>query len=226
MKNPKNISIKKDPGSGTSNSDSAHNTHEIDRVKASKKYENVDEKEIWEEFKKHSESAFIHIYVKYYSELINFGRQFTNDRSIIEDIIQNLFIHLRERRSGLPKLKSSIRSYLFQCLKRKFFDYKKTAKYAFPIESDTPFEIVIAEDTRMIMEQNSRERTEKLKHSISKLNARQREVIYYYYYKNLSYEEIKTLMDFGNVKSVRNFVYKTVTLLKKFIVILLLFCVN
>lgn len=191
--------------------------HWIDRVKTSKRYENADEKLVWEAFKRGDEAAFIHIYIRYFNELLNFGRQFARDKTVIEDIIQNTFIHLRDKRQTLPPLKSSIRLFLFQCFKRKFFDHQKVRKHILSTETELPFEIVLAEDARMIIDQNYQEKLEKLERSIKKLNSRQREIIYYYYYNNFTYEEIKSLMGFGNIKSVRNFVYKTIALLKKFI---------
>lgn len=202
---------------------------QIDGISSSKKYKDADDKKIWNDFNDGNEAAFIHVYVKYFGELLNFGFQFTRDKNLIEDIIQNLFIHLRNKRPSLPKLKSSIRLYLFQCLKRRFLDHQKTNRYVLNGKncSDTVFEVLLAKDTHMIDDQNHQERVEKLRKSIEKLNIKQREIIYYFYYKDFTYEEIKIMMGFSNVKSVRNLVYKTVGALRKLIVslvILFFFC--
>ncbi len=47
------------------------------------------DKTIWISFKKGDHAAFNYIYKTYFSVLFNYGRQFTADRELIKDCIQD-----------------------------------------------------------------------------------------------------------------------------------------
>ncbi|NJM26145.1 MAG: hypothetical protein HC859_12305 [Bacteroidia bacterium] len=57
--------------------------------------------EIWDRFRNGDESMFQYIYSIYFDKLYNYGFQFTRNKELIEDCIQELFIELSDRRSFL-----------------------------------------------------------------------------------------------------------------------------
>lgn len=183
------------------------------------KYAGTDEKKIWEDFRSGDESAFIHIYSAYFNELISFGLQFSLDKQLVEDSVQDLFIHIRRKRESLSAIKSSIRLYLFQALKRLILDYKKKLRTVDiqPHREEYLFEVVMPREEYIINEQAYREKSEQLVRALGKLTARQREAVYYLYYKSMTYEEIRIMMGLDNVKSARNLVYKAISAMRPYV---------
>lgn len=176
-----------------------------------------DDQFIWSAFKAKDESAFIYIYQKYFPRLVNYGHQFTRDSQLVEDSIQDLFIDLRKNRPNLTRTLTSIKPYLFKALKRRIIEYRRKVKYTLDSGDSEfgDFEIVPSVESKMIQSQMIEERLVRVKKAISQLTDRQREVLYYLYYENLSYSEIKDLMGMSHVRSTRNLVYKAIAALKE-----------
>jgi len=183
------------------------------------KYVGTDEQKVWNDFRSGDESAFIFIYSTYFYELISFGLQFSLDKQLVEDCVQDLFIHIRRKRENLSPIKSSIRLYLFQALKRLVLDYKKKLRTVDlqPGREEYLFEVVMPREEHIINEQAYREKSEQLAKAIGRLTARQREAIYYLYYKSMTYEEIRIMMGLDNVKSARNLIYKAIAAMRPYI---------
>ena len=181
-----------------------------------KPFENFSDRDLWEALKDGDESAFIFIYTRFFQPLMNYGLQFSNETSLIEDGIQDLFVELRKKRKNLGTLRTSIKLYLFICLKRRILEYKKRSERnsAACREAFREFEIIAPVETHLINESILKEQKLRLNRAMENLTAKQREVIYYLYYQDLSYKEIKELMGLENVKSVRNILYKALGAMK------------
>jgi len=171
---------------------------------------NKSDTEIWEIFKSGDESAFIYIYSKYFKELINYGIQFTADVNLIEDCVQDLFIKLRKSRNKLGVIKKSIRLYLLISLRRRILANKTLPKKRDQVikEISQEFEIVLPLETHLIQEDILTERRKLLKMGMKQLTRKQREAIFYIYYKNLSYAEAKEILKINSEKTLRNLLYR------------------
>lgn len=177
----------------------------------------VDDKLLWISFKKGSESAFITIYKTYFAILYQYGFQFTKDKGLIKDAIQDLFIELRQKRNTLSNT-TSIKLYLYKCIKRKILRLKEGAINNMISHQDLDgynFEINFSVEHLLIVKQLSEEWTKRLNQAIVKLTKRQKEAIYYYFYEDLSYREVMEMMALDNIKSARNLIYKGLSNLKK-----------
>lgn len=62
--------------------------------------------------------AFDQLFLEYYEYLCNFAFTFLYDKEDAEEIVQDMFFHLWEKRESL-EIKSSIKSYLFQAVKNR-----------------------------------------------------------------------------------------------------------
>lgn len=179
------------------------------------KYDPFSEVELWEAFKNGDEGAFIRIYNTYFEVLCDFGVQYVS-LNIVEDAVQDLFIDLRKRRNKLPPIKNTILLFLFQCLKRRILNIlKKENKIDRDNASDFRFEITPSHESVIILDQDRQIKLEKLDKALAGLNAKQREAIYYYFYKGMGYEEVRELLGFKDIKSARNLIYKVVGKLRK-----------
>ncbi len=178
---------------------------------------NVSDLDIWKQFKSGNESAFIYIYKTHFQNLYNYGLQFSRDASLVEDCIQDLFIDIRRTRKRLSDT-TSIKLYLYKAIRRKVLQYLKSSKSKLRIgllQDGHNFHFTFSHEHYLIAQQLTDEKIKRLNRALSKLPQRQREVIYYFFYEQLSYEEIKEVMNFSNVKSVRNKAYIALKALRK-----------
>lgn len=172
--------------------------------------------EIWDLFKGGSETAFDYIYQTYFDRLYNYGCQFTPDHLLVEDAIQEMFIDLRRRASHLSST-DRILPYLYSSFRRKVIRMREKSRknQEFEPKKYTPFNVSI-EDS-IIEQEFSEEAKRKLESAMGQVSEKYREIIYQYYYENLSYEEIQQVLGFDQVKSVRNLLYKALKALRKHI---------
>ena len=145
-----------------------------------------------------------------FNELINYGIQFTTDINLIEDCVQDLFIKLRKNRNKLGVIKKSIRLYLLISLRRRILNIKvspnKRNKSIDEVIEE--FEIVLPHETHLIQEDILMERRVILQKAMKQLTRKQREVVYYVYYKNLSYSDAREIMKINSEKTLRNLLYR------------------
>ncbi|MEQ9287162.1 MAG: sigma-70 family RNA polymerase sigma factor [Cyclobacteriaceae bacterium] len=82
--------------------------------------------QLWGAFKDGNESAFITIYNTYFPMLYRYGFQYTKDKALIKDAIQDLFVELRQKRKRLSHT-TSIKLYLYKSIRRKILGHKEKA---------------------------------------------------------------------------------------------------
>lgn len=179
-----------------------------------KDYQQLSDSEIWTAFRSGNESAFIFIYQKFFDSLYEFGSLFCKNENLVKDAVQELFIEIRKTRSRLGDT-NNIKFYLFKSLKRRVLKEQKSGFYKLlDLKNDYSFSVEFSHEQLIIDRQLSQEMVQKLNKSIQQLPPRKREIIYYFYYENLSYQEIKEIMGFSNVKSARNLLYNALEFLK------------
>lgn len=71
-----------------------------------------------------SDQDFNNIFIKYYSQLCAFAYRYVRNRQITEDIVQDVFCRLLEKREEIYNM-DSIRSFLYLCTRNKAIDYLK-----------------------------------------------------------------------------------------------------
>ncbi len=169
--------------------------------------------EIWNLFRSGSDSAFNYIYQKYFNKLYNYGCQFTQDQSLVEDTLQDLFIELK-RRCGHLSPTDKILPYLYSAFRRKIIRFRAKLSRFKELDSNDSFLIVAGVDEFIIKDEEERENYLRLQKALNELPEKYREIIYLFYYENLSYEEIQEIQGFANIKSARNLLYKAVNTLR------------
>lgn len=177
----------------------------------------VDDRLLWDSFKKGSESAFIDIYNTYFQILYDFGRQYSDDPDLVKDCIQEVFITIRVKRAKLPAV-NSIKAYLIKSIRNKIQteirDSRKN-QYTGITLSSLNFLVTPCVESILINRQFNNDQIKKIQQSLSELSERQREAVYHFYYADLGYEEIKTIMGFSSTKAARNLIYRALSEIKK-----------
>lgn len=170
---------------------------------------------LWDSFREGNESAFIQIYESNFDKLFAFGWRICKKEELVKDAIQDLFIELRRNRANLGRT-DSIKFYLFKCLKRKII--KEEGKWYSNLEEihrNYFFDFTFSYEKHLIDRQIDEEKKQKLNQAIELLSPRKKEVIYYFFYEGMNYQQIQEIMKLDNIKSARNLIYQALGFLRE-----------
>jgi RNA polymerase sigma factor (sigma-70 family) len=200
-----------------------NSVHQIENYDIQNKFENISDKEVWIQFKAGNEAAFIYIYQKFFDNLVNYCYQFTQSEALIKDCVQELFIYIRNKRASLSDT-DNIKLYLYKCCKNNLlYSLKKENKHVSLTELESEFFPPTKSTEENIINLQTREMREmSLKAAIKMLSAREREIIFYFYFENMGYKEIAELLEYKEIKSVRSLLYKSLSKLRDFIISILI----
>lgn len=83
-----------------------------------------DEDELILRLTQNDRGAFEQIFRTYYTDLCRFCIKYVRDEQVAEEVVQEVFINIWERRASL-KITTSIKSYLFTAIRNRSFNYLK-----------------------------------------------------------------------------------------------------
>lgn len=178
----------------------------------------VSDKLLWDAFRNGDEAAFINIYKTYSNILYNYGCQFTPDKEMVRDCLQDFYIYLRKNKAGFGDT-NSIKMYLLKAFKRRVIDYLKKSLSEFQsneLFAFTQFSVEMSCESKYIDQQIKAEQLKKLNEALKALDRKEREAIYYFYYEGLSYEQIAEILNFSHVSSARRVMYRSISHLRSF----------
>jgi RNA polymerase sigma factor (sigma-70 family) len=171
----------------------------------------INEYSLWKDFKSGDLSAYSVIYRKYFFMLYNYGKKISDDRELIEDCIQDLFIKIWNNRENLNET-TSIKYYLFTSLKRKLLDTLKSPHQRLKTDKDVmDFEIT---DTSDFDDEAFLGQKEKILNAMTGLSKHQQRLLQMKFYRNQSNQEIAEELGI-TIQSVYNSVFKTLRSLRK-----------
>lgn len=171
-----------------------------------------DERQVWVRFLDGDDLSLLYFYNKYVHVLFSYGHQFCSNADLIKDCIQNLFCDLLIRRKKLSKA-NSVKAYLLASLKRMVLKELKSEK-KYQLIEDEAFVFIPDERTISLTFDAHNINPSDVRSKINLLPAKQREVIYLYFYEGLSYAEIADVMKI-KVRSARILTYRALDRLQK-----------
>jgi RNA polymerase sigma factor (sigma-70 family) len=170
---------------------------------------------LWDQFRNGSDAAFIQVYEQNFDRLYAYGMRLTRDESLTQDGIQEVFFDLKRLRKKLGPT-NHIRFYLLKCLKRKLFRLRDGwEQRRCDLAEREGFGFELSPEQILIDQQLDGERIEQLNRAIAELSPRKKEIIYYFFYEDLSYAEIRELMGLDNDHTTRNLMYKALAFLRE-----------
>ena len=168
------------------------------------------------QLQQHNEQAIALLMRNHYPSLYNYANRFINDRELIKDAIQEVFISLWQRRDTAASI-LSLRYYLLSAVKNKVLKaLKKNAgkNESLSFDEQYDFEVEFPIEENIIEKQLAEENALKLKAVIANLSARQKEIIYLKFYQQLDHGQIAGLMGISQ-QSVYNLLHESIQKLKK-----------
>lgn len=162
----------------------------------------------WQQFLEGSREAFAALYASFAPLLYNYGCKQCADPRLVEDCIQDVFEYLLAHRTQLSPV-TNVRAYLVKAYRRALLRKISNVRKNIPVglTDEASFEIVISPESRLIAQQSSLRRREKVKVAVNALPPRMKEVLFLRFYENLSFEDIAAIMDIDQ-KSVYKMIYK------------------
>jgi len=164
---------------------------------------------LWNAFRKGSEPAFCEIYTNYVQVLFNYGIRFSSDRELVKDCIQDIFIHIYNKKENLGDT-NDIKLYLFKSLKRELIRtlQKKQKKISWD-DADLPFLASYSAEIDIAANERQAEQNKILQQALNTLPDRQKEVLFLRFVEEMEYEQIQELMGI-NYQSVRNLMARSI----------------
>jgi RNA polymerase sigma factor (sigma-70 family) len=177
----------------------------------------INDKEIWNNFRKGEDSALSTIYFQNVQILYHYGKKFIEDDDFIKDVIQDLFFDLIRSRENLGET-DNIRYYLLTSFRRRLFkcNYKKKKNNNITIESLIEKDFLNSAEDEIIFRETQDKRNKTIKDAMSKLKPRQQEILFYRFSCNYEYEFICEKMNL-QYDSARKQVSRALKSLKKII---------
>ncbi|MEJ7768222.1 MAG: sigma-70 family RNA polymerase sigma factor [Chitinophagaceae bacterium] len=165
---------------------------------------------LWSAFKTGDEPAFTKIYNNYSPILYQYGCQYSCDKELVRDCLQDFFLYLRKNRLGFGET-NSIRLYLLKAFRRRIFEYLKKSKLRVCVNEPVglaQFGVELSIEAVYINKQVKAEQLEKLNKALSTLKQLEQKAIYYFYFEGLNYEQIAEIFQFSHVSSARRVMYR------------------
>lgn len=156
--------------------------------------------------------ALERIYIEYFDILCLYGRQFSEkDPFLVQDCIQDLFIHLYVKKNNLSNIPST-KFYLMKSLRRLILYKKAINKHKnLSLEINNSPQLIEYYTIEKQIFTTEKDEIQKIiiKNYILQLPKRQREAIYLRFYAALRFSEIAEKMNL-QTKSVYKIIYKGV----------------
>ncbi|MBC7830185.1 MAG: sigma-70 family RNA polymerase sigma factor [Chitinophagaceae bacterium] len=158
---------------------------------------------LWREMKEGNEAAFSEIFDTYSNLLFQYGSTIINDKELIKDCVQELFIVIWSNKDKLGVARS-IKYYLFFSLRRLVLKKAGKRKKFFSLSSFNHSSYSIEPpDHLIVMKEININHQLIISIALEKLPARQKEIIFLKFYQELKNEEIQIIMNLNN-QVVRN----------------------
>ena len=171
---------------------------------------------IWNDFRKGKSYALSYIYCRQVEQLYRYGRKFTRDEALIKDTIQELFYYLIRNRATLGET-DNIGYYLMASFRHRMIrslHQEKQQELSDEHFQSFDLNITYSHEEELIGKETEEKRAEVLRKVLATITPKQREILYYKYSCNYSYEEICKLMSI-QYDSARKMVFRALKALRE-----------
>ena len=166
---------------------------------------------LWIQFLDGNENAFSQLYCLFLDDLLTYGRRVGGDNEMVEDLIQDLFLKLYQKKIILED-NTRLRPFLFRALKNLIYNQLlRNAKLQPLPDYDFAFDLNYTIDEQLSLTQGL---SDEIHHILKGLTGRQKEIIYLRFVHEMSFEEISEIMEI-NIQSARNLLTRSMEKLRK-----------
>ena len=169
--------------------------------------------DLWVQFWGGNEMAFSQLYCLCFDDLLAYGRRVGGDNEMVEDLIQDLFLKLYQKKIILED-NTKLRSFLFRALKNLIDNQLlRNAKLQSLPDYDFAFDLDYTIDEQLSW-MHDQGLSDEVHHILKGLTGRQKEIIYLRFIHEMSFEEISEIMKI-NIQSARNLLFRSMEKIRK-----------
>lgn len=169
--------------------------------------------ELWNQVCLGNQQAYTSLHRQFYPSLYLYAIRIVNDEDDANDITQELFVKLWDKRKTIGEIKH-VKSYFYCALRSTAMNHLRGIKasetrnqHCLLVDLELPTE------AHMIAEECVFEQQLIFRRALSKLPVKQREIIYLRFYDNLDYSQIVEITGI-KYQSVVNHIHRAITLLR------------
>lgn len=168
---------------------------------------------LWIQFLGGNEIAFSQLYCLFFDDLLTYGRRVGGDNEMVEDLIQDLFLKLYQKKIILED-NTRLRPFLFRALKNLIYNQLlRNAKLQPLPDYDFTFDLTYTIDDQLSLV-HDQGLSDEVHRILKGLTERQKEIIYLRFVHEMSFEEISEIMEI-NIQSARNLLARSMEKLRK-----------
>lgn len=168
---------------------------------------------LWIQFLNGNETAFSQLYCLFFDDLLTYGRRVGGDNEMVEDLIQDLFLKLYQKKIILAD-NTRLRPFLFRALKNLIYNQLLRNERLRPLPNyNLAFDLnyTIDEQLSLTHDQGLSDEVHRI---LKGLTGRQKEIIYLRFVHEMSFEEISEIMEI-NIQSARNLLTRSMEKIRK-----------
>jgi RNA polymerase sigma factor (sigma-70 family) len=177
---------------------------------------NAKDSHIWDKFREGNSSAFEMIYERHIKVLANYGNRMSQDKDMVKDAIQDMFVDLWRNKENLGPT-DSIKFYLIKAFRRNLVK-KIVAAKKFESQDDVHGTIdgsfELAHDISIMLAEIEESKLNELNKQLDRISPRQKEALFLRFYSGLNYTEISKTMGI-NQQSAYNMVFRALEILRE-----------
>jgi RNA polymerase sigma factor (sigma-70 family) len=171
---------------------------------------------IWNDFRDGKAYALSYIYCRQVEHLYKYGRKFTQDEALIKDTIQEVFYNLIRSRTTLGDT-DNIGYYLMSAFRHRIIRTIHQEKHFDSLEkeyNDYELTITYSYEEELLGKEQESKKVQTIRKVLGTISPKQREILYYRYTCNFSYDEICKLMSI-KYDSARKMVFRALQSLRE-----------
>lgn len=172
----------------------------------------IEERILIDRIRSGDQTAFELVFRYYYPGLVIFASQFTLDTSSAEEIVQDFFVRVWERRSGLLS-SNSLKSYFFTSVRNRCFNFLKRKK----VELEVIGELQALANEHLLFDPDiyvASELQEKIRQAVDALPERCREIFVMSRFKGMKNDEIAENLNLSK-RTVETHISNALTFLRR-----------
>lgn len=169
--------------------------------------------DLWMQFLEGNETAFSELYCLFFDDLLTYGRRVGGDHEMVEDVLQDLFLKLYQKKITLND-HTKLRPFLYRSLKNRVYNQLLRNAKVQPLPDYEPtFDLnYTVDDSQFHI--GDYDLSDEVQNILRGLTGRQKEIIYLRFIHEMSFEEISEIMEI-NIQSARNLLTRSMEKLRK-----------
>lgn len=176
-----------------------------------------DDRHLWISLKKGKEKALSDLFMLYAEDLYNYGYLLCRDKALVEDCLQDLFLHLWRKRSTLSDVKK-VKPYLRVSMHNRIQDAFRKTQNIYSLEDYLELEKLPTEpsvEDKWVISDHQNSQKEIVQQALNHLPERMRQAVHLRYIEGFDYADIAKIMNI-RPQVATNMVYRATQKLRAY----------